>query len=129
MSDVIKSEKELAGVATDLQDTEIQQVIAVVYQIQAKYAHRANTAANLEALRDEALTRLADIGVLATVDPSPCFYGEPPVIEIIGKVGDPGFKQEMDHERKAFEVRKATVRGEQYLGQKERPNKRRKKAS
>lgn len=127
MSDLIRSGKELAGVATDLQESEIQQVAVVVYDIQRRYAHRPNTAANLEALRDEVLTKLADIGILATVDPTPCFYGEPPVVEIVGKIGDPGFKKEFDHEKKGWEVRKATARGEDYLGQKEAPNKRRAK--
>jgi hypothetical protein len=44
----------------------------VIVQVQRKYALRQNTAENLEMLRDEALTRLMDIGVIATLDPAPC---------------------------------------------------------
>jgi hypothetical protein len=85
--------------------------------VRRNYQHKAFTTANLDALRDETLTRLAGIGVLASVDVAPCLNGEPPVVEIIGKVGDVGFQKPFDHERKQYEVNKANDRGEDFLGQ------------
>lgn len=110
-------------------DTEISQVFQVIHLVRQKYAGKANTAENLDALRDETLTRLMDIGVLATLDPAPVFYGEPPIVEILGKVKeDKTFHTEgFDHEKKMYEVRKATERGEDWLGQKEAVNKRKSK--
>lgn len=125
--DIIKSGKQFAGNATDLLDTEIQQAMQIVVALQRKYATRPNTPQMLDQLRDEALTRMAEIGILATLDPAPVFYGEPPILEILGKVGDIGFKAPMDHEKKRAEVIKSKVRNEEYLGQKERPNSRRPK--
>lgn len=127
MDDRIQSGKEFAKVAADLTDDEIQKTVQIVNSVRLRYAGKPNTVENLEDLRDEVLTRLSEIGVLATLDPAPCFYGEPPTVEIIGKVDDPGFQKPFDHEKKQYEVRKATDRGEDFLGQKERPNKRRSK--
>lgn len=115
--------KELAKVATDLTDHDVMIVGKIVGDLMAKYSDKPNTPENLDHLRDEALTRLAEAGILATLDPAPCFYGEPPVLEILGKVGDPGFTAEFDHERKQYEVIKSKERGEDYLGQKESYNK------
>lgn len=126
--DLITTGKDFAGFATELLDSEVQQAVAVIVSVQEQYKHRANTAANLEMLRDETLERLAAIGILATLDPTPCFYGEPPVLEILGKVkGDSIHKEGFDHEKKGYEVRKSVQRGEDFLGQKERVNPRRPK--
>lgn len=118
--DRISSTSQLAQFATDLTDYEVKQVGEIVGALVMKYGKRANSADNLEALRDEALTKFADIGILATFDPTPCFYGEPPTVEIIGKVeGDDIHKYGFDHELKKFEVQAANKRGEDYYGQKE----------
>ena len=120
----IKSTSDLAAVATELTDEDVMRIGQIVGQIQRRYISRANTPKNLEEMRDEYLTRLAEeVNVLATVDPSPCFYGEPPVLEIIGKisVSPDGF----DHEKKQYEVLKANELGEDYRGQKESYKKRR----
>lgn len=123
--DKISSGKELAQVASDLTDEEIQKTVTIVNYTRSKYAGKSNTVQNLEALRDEILTRLSDIGVLATIDPAPAYYGEPPIVEIIGKVGtDPIHKYGFDHERKSAEVNKAKELNEDYRGQKEPYNKR-----
>jgi hypothetical protein len=122
MTDPVKN---LAQVATDLTDHEVMQIGKIVGELVAKYGRKANTAENLDQLRDEALTRFAEAGIIATLDPAPCFYGEPPVVEIIGKIGgDPIEKYGFDHERKQYEVIKSKDRGEDYLGQKESYNKR-----
>lgn len=113
-------DKNFAYAAMDLTDREITQVFQILSVVRAKYAGKPNTADNLDALRDEALTRLMEIGILATLDPAPCFYGDPPTIEILGKVkGDAIEKQGFDHEQKGWEVNKAKDRGEDWLGQKE----------
>jgi hypothetical protein len=120
MSDSYNIGKDFAHAASELTDSEITEVFKIIALVQEKYAPKANTPENLDALRDETLTRLMEKGVLATLDPAPCFYGEPPVIEIIGKVGDNVYAKEgFDHEKKMYEVRKATERGEEWLGQKE----------
>lgn len=122
--DRISTGKEFAQVASDLTDEEIQKTIQIVNGIRMKYAGKPSSAKNLEAMRDEVLTRLTDINILATLDPSPVFYGEPPILEIIGKVsGDVSHKEGFDHERKQDEVVKAKELGEDYRGQKERYNK------
>jgi hypothetical protein len=122
--DKIESTSQLAQVATDLTDEEVGRVGAIVKQVQRKYAGRANTVKNLEELRDEILTRLAEINILATLDPSPVFYGEPPTLEIIGHVAAPN-EGSFDHEKKQHEVLKANELNEDYRGQKESYNKRR----
>ena len=120
--------KDFAHAASDLTDEEVTKLFRVVEEVRYKYAGRANTADNLEHLRDETLTRLMDIGILATMDPAPCFYGEPPIIEVIGKVsGDSLHRYGFDHERKGWEVNKANERNEDWLGEKEAVNVRKKK--
>lgn len=125
MSDTFDIGKGFAHSAADLTDSEITEVFKIVALIRDKYAGKANTPENLEKLRDETLTRLMEKGVLATLDPAPCFYGEPPIIEIIGKIKEDAVfhKEGFDHEKKMYEVRKATERGEDWLGQKESVNK------
>ncbi len=117
----IKSPTQFVHWSDELTDAEAVEAVKVIGRVQEKYAHMRNSKENLEALRDEALTKLMDIGILAELDPSPCFYGEPPVLEIRGKVStDPIHKQGFDHEQKKWEILKAQGRGEDYRGQKER---------
>lgn len=118
-------DKNFAYAASDLTDREITRIFSVVENVRQKYAGKPNTADNLEALRDEALTRLMDIGIIATLDPAPCFYGEPPTLEIIGKLDNSLVKDGFDHEQKGWEVNKAIERGEDWLGQKDKIDKRR----
>lgn len=126
--DRIKSAKQLAQFASELQDTEVQQLANIVAAISRRYSTRSATVKNLEALRDEILTRTANVGLLVTVDVAPVLNGEPPVIEVIGHIeGHDKNKYGMDHERKEYEVKKSVERGEDFLGQKESPNSRREK--
>lgn len=115
--DTITSTEQLSKYATDLTDEQIRQVGYIIGSMNQRFAKRGNTVEALEQLRDEALTRLAEINVLATVDPSPCFYGGSPIVEILGAV-DP-HPEGFDHERKQYEVQKANELGEDYRGQKE----------
>src|SRR4051794_9914225 len=120
--------KDFAHTATDLTDRELTELFKTVEQVRQKYSGLPNTADNLEKLRDETLTRLMEAGILATLDPSPCFHGQPPVIEIVGKIdADQIHTHGFDHEQKGWEVNKANTRGEDWLGQKEKPDKGRKK--
>lgn len=122
--DIIKSTEQLAGFAQDLSDIEVGQVGKIIGSLQRKYAHRPNTPEVLDQLRDEVITKLAEeMGILATLDPTPCFHGEPPIVEIVGKVSGHSFhKDGFDHERKYWEVQQANKKGEAYLGQKEKSN-------
>ena len=115
--------KELAHSAGELTDTEISQMFKVVEQVRLRYAGKHNTPRNLEALRDEVLTKLMEIGIIATLDPTPCLYGEPPTLEIVGKISREYEQHGLDHEKKGWEVRKAVERKEDWLGQKERIDK------
>lgn len=125
--DRIKDSKQLGEFLSDLTDEEIKHVAKIVNVVRAKYAGLSNTVENLEKLRDEVLTSLAEqANVLATLDVVPCMSGLPPTIEIIGKVpGDSIHKDGFDHEKKSYEVNKAVELGEDYRGQKEPSNKRR----
>lgn len=109
--------RQFAENASELLDSDVQRIIEIVVgDVQQKYAYKANTAANLEALRDEVLTRLMEIGILASFDPTPCMYGDPPELEILGRIDDGAYG--FDHEKKGYEVNKANARDEDYLGQK-----------
>jgi hypothetical protein len=121
---LVHTQRDLSqGLTLELTDDEIRQLGTVIGQLHQKYLRLPNTVENLEALRDEATTKCAEIGILVSIDPTPAFYGEPPILDVLGKVaGDPIHKYGMDHERKEFEVKRATERGEDYLGQKEKPS-------
>jgi len=119
--DVITSTKQLAQFASELTDLEVGEVAKIIGVLQRKYGARPNTPKVLDELRDEALTKLAEIGILATVDPTPCFHGEPPIVEIVGKVpGHEIHSEGFDHERKRWEVQNANKLGEDWRGQKEK---------
>lgn len=123
MSDkgVVHSKKEFVHSNDELADSEAVKAVRIIGEVQIKYWKKVANKQNLEALRDEALYRLAtELGIKAELDPTPCFYGEPPILEIQGKMeGDDIHKYGFDHEKKGWEVKKAHERGEDYLGEKE----------
>jgi hypothetical protein len=122
---IIHSEKQLVHFADELTDSESTAAFQLVMELQAKYAYKANTVDNLEQLRDEALTRLMEMNILAELDVAPCFHGEPPVLELKGKIaGDSIHQHGFDHEKKKWEIDKAREKGEDYLGEKESPKSR-----
>lgn len=117
---IIHSERQLVHFADELTDSESTAAFQLIIELQSKYAYKANTVENLEQLRDEALTRLMEMNILAELDVTPCFHGESPILELKGKVsGDPLHKYGFDHEKKKWEIDKAHDRGEDYLGEKE----------
>lgn len=118
--DRIKSEKQMVHLADELSDTESVAVVRLIGECQTKWARKPNTKENLHHLRDEVLTKLMERNILAEFDPAPCFHGEPPIVEIRGKIaGDPIHQYGFDHERKKWEIDRAHDRGEDYLGEKE----------
>jgi hypothetical protein len=118
---IVKTVKDFSGGLTmDLTDEEIQKAFEIIMVTQNRYAMKTFTRENLEALNDEITYRLAEeIGIIATVDFVPALRGEPPIVDLsLGKVsGDPIHKYGFDHEKKQWEVRKATERGEEFLGE------------
>lgn len=121
-----RTPEELVRIASELTDEEVTEAGAILKALTSKYSRRTNSVGNLTELRDEALTRFAEMGIVVEVDPTPCFYGDSPEIEIIGKVkGDSFYRYGFDHERKQWEVLKANERGEAFRGQREPYNKRR----
>lgn len=127
---VVRSAKDFSGALTlDMTDAEIKKAFEIIASLKEKYQGRWRTmyfdsmekvANELETFGDEVKTRLAEgVNVLATVDGSPVLAGEPPVIEIIGRIaGDSFEKHGMDHEKKQWEVQRASERDEDYYGQK-----------
>lgn len=124
----ISNTKQLVDNAIDLTDEEVKSVGKIWGELNQRYAFKANSASNLDALRDEALTRFAALGLRASMDVSPCLYGDPPVIDFVGRVAfDPIHEHGFDHERQQHLVIEANKRNEDFRGQKEPVNKRRKK--
>ena len=118
--DRIHNEKQFVYWNDELTDSEAQEAFQIIASVQMKYERKVATIENLEALRDEILTRLAERDILAELDPTPVFYGEPPTVEIKGKLSTSELhKYGFDHEKKGWEIKKAHERGEEYLGQKE----------
>ncbi len=69
-----------------------------------------------EELKYELATKLH---VYATVDATPVFEGEPPIVEFAGALPSHSIaKQGFDHEKQQYMVKRATSNREDYLGQK-----------
>lgn len=139
---IVRTPKEFSdSLTTELTDEEIVHAGRVIGQCKVKWekifrskfsdyknysgrdiAKRFDEAQDLcEKFSDEVTYRLADeAGVLATVDIVPIFNGEPPIIEVMGKINtSSGF----DHDQKEYEVKKSKDKGEAFLGEKEAINK------
>lgn len=117
----------------DLTDDEIKTAWEIIQRIKFKYTQKFQRKFNdpqnftlddvtrfADEFEDELKTTLAErCNILATVNVVPVLEGRPLEIEIIGALpGGDMEKYGMDHEKKAWEVRRATERGEDYLGQK-----------
>lgn len=131
---IVKTQKQFSDNLTqELTDAEIQQCLRIILPIKekhearfvARFSHNDNPSEKeihkfLDEFEDEVKTTLAEkVNVLATVDTAPLLRGEAPEIEFIGVL--PGHSLNaygFDHEKKTWEVKKATERGEDYLGQK-----------
>lgn len=130
--DVVSTAKDFSGAMTlDLSDDEIKRALKVCVSAVRKHQTMwrqkypfdsiEQVADLLEELEKElAYKMMEEVDCLVRVDGTPVFVGQPPVIEWLGKVqGTSLDKYGQDHERKTYEVQKATERGEDYLGQKD----------
>jgi hypothetical protein len=135
---VIHTQKQFSDSLTqELTDEEIKQALALLVPLKTKWSQRFisklthdasfrldDALEMLSEMSDEFTYRLAtELNVLATVDTTPLLEGKGPQIEWIGVM--PGHdlnKHGFDHEKKAWEARKAKERGEDFLGQKEETN-------
>lgn len=133
-SGIITSARDFSGKLTlDLTDEEIKRAFEIIVPIKKRWesifrvkfsdpnlSFTMDQALDMvEQFEDEIKTRLAeDVNILATVDTTPLLEGQPLIIEWIGRIpGDNVFKYGLDHEKKEWEVKKATARGEAFLGQ------------
>jgi hypothetical protein len=134
---IVSSAKEFSDVLTqELTDDEIKTAFEMTVRISNKWhrkfvsrfgPHSIFTPEEaLEALDEfeeelkyELATRLH---VFATVDATPVFEGEPPIVEFAGALPSHSIaKHGFDHEHKVHDVQLATSKGEAYLGEKD-PN-------
>lgn len=132
--DIIKTDKQFSGAMTlDLTDDQIAVCMRIVHKIRGKHMDKFRRKFNdpstfklddalkaIEEFEDELKTELAEkVNVLCTVNTVPLLEGQPMEIEWLGVLpGGDLDKYGMDHERKQWEVRRATDAGEDYLGQK-----------
>lgn len=119
-SRVAKSTRDFSGMLTmDLTDDEIAQAYRIIISTRNRYANLTATPENLSALGDEMVYRLADeAGILSKFDPVPIAEGGFPEIELIAKVDSSDlYKYGFDHEKKEWEVKRASDRGESFLGE------------
>lgn len=136
-SGIVVSRKQFSdGLTLDLTDSEITQALGITLPIKKKWTaiFRSRLNSNqftveqamklVDQFEDELVTTLAErMDLIATVDASPVFEGEPLVIDFVGAL-DSHYtaKYGFDHERKTYEVQKAQERGEVFLGARESVN-------
>lgn len=136
-SGIVRTQKQFSdALTTDLTDAEIKEGLALILPIKRKHEEKFlakfgdphfsidEAAEAISEFQDEISYTLAtEANILATVDATPVFEGQPLIIEWIGVIpGHSLSKYGMDHERKSWEVKKATDRGEAFLGQKGESN-------
>lgn len=131
--DLVRTEKGFSGAMTlDLGDGEIKACMRILHEVRnkhlSKWINKFNDPRNFtldDALKavdnyeDELKTRMAnEVNVLVSVNAVPLLEGQPLQIEWLGVLpGGSLDKYGQDHERKGWEVKRATERGEDYLGQ------------
>jgi hypothetical protein len=119
-STVVGSLKELSDASMmELTDSEAQAVLTEVLKIQEKYQYRYATKANLDSMADEITTKMYEMGVLVTFDPTPLLEGDAPHLEILGKITGEFQQHGFDHEREQWEVQRANERGQDVYKEKE----------
>jgi hypothetical protein len=133
-SDNITSASAFSGAMTlDLTDEQIKKSFELITRIKRKHTEVFRRKFNdpssftmdsvlkyVDDFEDEIKTELAErVGVLVSVNTVPLLEGRPLEIEWLGVIGGADLeKYGQDHEKKSFEVKKATARGENYLGEK-----------
>lgn len=119
----------------DLTDAEIAKAMMITKQVHTKHRtiwRRKFPFDSFEQIGDllgefekELSHRMAEeLDCLVRVDGTPCFEGQGPTVEWMGRIDTSSFaKVGLDHEQKEWEVKKANRRDEDYLGQKGTPGK------
>jgi hypothetical protein len=117
----------------DLYDHEIARIGPVWQGLMREFSRRANTRANLEELQKRAAAEFLRIGLVVEVNTAPCMIANPvtmrtgpPEVVIIGRAPgidhtEQGFGM-FDHELKRHEVLTARDRGEDFMGQRDKPS-------
>lgn len=118
------------GLTLDLTDDEIKRAFEIIVSVSRRHRAKFITKVQhpgfnvekamkmIDEFEDELITRLAEsMDLIATVDASPVFSGEPPVVDIVGAL-DSHYtaKYGLDHEKKEWEVKRATQQGQDFLG-------------
>jgi gamma-glutamylcyclotransferase (GGCT)/AIG2-like uncharacterized protein YtfP len=130
--DVVSTAKAFTGATTlDLTDEEtkvfLETTVSIVRKHQTvwKTLFPFDTIEQCMRLLDElekelAYTLMERLNVVVRVDSAPVLEGGRPIIEFVGKMeGTSLHLYGQDHEKKAWEARKAKARGEDYLHQKD----------
>jgi hypothetical protein len=131
---IVTSAKQFSDALTqELTDDEIKSAFEMTVRISNKWHQKfvskfgphsiftpEEALEELDAFEEELKYELATkLDVYATVDATPIFEGEPPIVEFAGALPSHDIaKYGMDHDRKTWEVQHATERDEAYYGQK-----------
>lgn len=130
---IVKTKKEFSDSLTqDLTDEEIQRAMQLMLPIKQKwqrkfisrYTHETNFNPDqamklVDEFEKELVATMAEkANLIVSVDVVPLLEGKPLVIEYVGVLPGHSASKGFDHERKAFEVKKAVQREEDWYGQK-----------
>ena len=140
---IVSSAKQFSdGLTQDLTDDEIKRAFEMTVRISNKWHEKFAKSFGphsiftpelaleaLDAFEEELKYELATkLDVYATVDATPVFEGNPPIVEFAGALPSHKIaKYGLDHERKSIEVKRATAKGEDYYEQREQPGKARRR--
>jgi len=131
---IVTSAKQFSDALTqELTDDEIKRAFELTVRISQKWHEKfvskfgphsiftpEEALEELDAFEEELKYELATrLHVYATVDATPVFEGEPPIVEFAGALPSHNIaKYGFDHEKQQSLVTKATARGEDYYEQK-----------
>lgn len=131
---IVTSAKQFSdGLTQDLNDDEIKRAFEMTVRITNKWQEKfrrqfgphaiftvEDAMEALDKFEEELKYELATkLNVYATVDATPVFEGEGPIVEFAGALpSHPIARHGFDHEKKTWEVQHATARDEDYYGQK-----------
>jgi hypothetical protein len=141
---IVSSAKQFSDALTqELTDDEIKRAFEMIVRISTKWHEKFTKSFGphsiftpelaleaLDAFEEELKYELATkLHVYATVDATPVFEGEPPIVELAGALPSHDIaKYGLDHSKKSWEVKHATDKGEAYFGQKDHGGKNKRRA-
>jgi hypothetical protein len=97
-----------------LQDSEILAIRKIQAELNQKFQYKPRNEATINAIESEAIEKIAALGWIAAVDAFPILQGEELSITLIQRI-DPNYT--FDHEKKAYDVQKARIKGETIHGE------------